>query len=316
MGRSKAAAEKALSEALRDRARTDAGAEITADTRLSIVAEAWFTDFSRQDRSPTTLAAYRDRLDKQILPALGNVGELTVGLVDRHLRAIETKHSPAMAKQTKTVLGQVVGPAVRHDALIQNLDIFVVMSLLSLVKVDIAVGFGLFATLSIIRLRSSAVTQQEVAYYFVALVMGLLKGMGVPDHGLVVAPNALLLAVMVVFDSTPLRDRSRRVDVQLKKLYTSNAALVADLERELGGRVMYHEVTEIDVGHRHITVDVRYRPGTGVAQELDEVAVDELDRPREVVTAPAAEAPEVQSPDRVDDLVHVGGGEVSRHRAE
>jgi hypothetical protein len=46
------------------------------------------------------------------------------------------------------------------------------MSLLTKVRVDIAVGFGLFAILSIIRLRSSAVTQQEVAYYFLALVLG------------------------------------------------------------------------------------------------------------------------------------------------
>ena len=53
-----------------------------------------------------------------------------------------------------------------------NIGIFVAMSLLSTARVDIALGFGLFAILSIIRLRSSAVTQQEVAYYFVALVHG------------------------------------------------------------------------------------------------------------------------------------------------
>jgi hypothetical protein len=88
VGKSKAAAEKALSEALRDRARVDAAAEIMPDTRLAAVAEIWFTDFSRQDRSPTTVAAYRARLDTHVLPALGNVRvrELTVGLVDRHLR--------------------------------------------------------------------------------------------------------------------------------------------------------------------------------------------------------------------------------------
>jgi hypothetical protein len=118
-GRSRAAAERALAKALRDRARIDAGAEVSADTKFAAVAELWFSDFQRKDRSPTTLQAYRDRLDKQILPALGNVRvrELSVGLVDRHLRAIEAKHSGALAKQTKTVLGQVCGLAVRHDAM-------------------------------------------------------------------------------------------------------------------------------------------------------------------------------------------------------
>lgn len=122
VGRSKLAAETALSEALRDRARIDAHAEITADTKLAAVAESWYAGFSRKDRSPTTLAAYRDRLDKQIIPALGNirVRELTVGLADRHLQAIETKHGGALAKQTKTVLGQVCALAVRHDAITTN----------------------------------------------------------------------------------------------------------------------------------------------------------------------------------------------------
>jgi hypothetical protein len=131
--------------------------------------------------------------------------------------------------------------------------------------VDIAVGFGLFAILSIIRLRSSAVTQQEVAYYFVALVMGLVNGINLPDRGLLVLMNVLLLATMFVVDSRPLRERSRRVEVSLKKLYASDAALVADLEQRLGGRVMYHEVTQIDYIHSHTSVDVRYRPGTGIA---------------------------------------------------
>ena len=67
-----------------------------------------------------------------------------------------------------------------------NIGIFVAMSLLSRVRVDIALGFGLFAILSIIRLRSSAVTQQEVAYYFVALVLGLVNGLGLDDRWILV----------------------------------------------------------------------------------------------------------------------------------
>jgi hypothetical protein len=147
-----------------------------------------------------------------------------------------------------------------------NIGIFVAMSLLTQVRVDIAVGFGLFAILSIIRLRSSAVTQQEVAYYFIALVLGLVNGMGVPDRGLVVALNVVLLLTMLAFDSKPLRDRSRRMDVRLDGVYTNEAALVAELERKLGGRVAYQEITEIDLIHGHMLVDVRLRPGQGVVE--------------------------------------------------
>jgi hypothetical protein len=147
-----------------------------------------------------------------------------------------------------------------------NIGIFVTMSLLTQVRVDLAVGFGLFAILSIIRLRSSAVTQQEVAYYFIALVLGLVNGMGVPDRGLVVAFNVVLLLTMLAFDSKPLRDRSRRMDVRLDGVYTNEAALVAELEHKLGGRVAYQEITEIDLIHGHMLVDVRLRPGQGVVE--------------------------------------------------
>ncbi|HEY0812374.1 MAG TPA: DUF4956 domain-containing protein [Pseudonocardia sp.] len=197
-----------------------------------------------------------------------------------------------------------------------NIGIFVVMSVLSVVKVDISVGFGLFAILSIIRLRSSAVTQQEVAYYFVALVMGLVNGMDVDNRGLVVILNVLLLTVMAVFDSKPLRERSRRIDVQLKKVYTSDAELVADLERELGGRVMYHEVTEIDLGHHQTSVDVRYRPGYGVVQQdvaAEQAAVEaaavEPVGPRHA--GPAAEKipASVEAGESSDNLVLAGARE-------
>src|SRR6476620_12367221 len=63
-----------------------------------------------------------------------------------------------------------------------NIGIFVAMSLLATVRLDIALGFGLFAILSIIRLRSTSVTQQEVAYYFVALVMGLVNGLNLDSR--------------------------------------------------------------------------------------------------------------------------------------
>jgi Domain of unknown function (DUF4956) len=142
-----------------------------------------------------------------------------------------------------------------------NMGIFVVMSVLGAVRIDIAVGFGLFAILSIVRLRSSAVTQQEVAYYFVALVLGLVNGINVPDRPLLFALNVLLLAIMLLFDSSVLRNRSRRLEVELKHVYTDEAALVAELERRLGGRVVYHEVEKIDLIHDHLTVDVRLRPG-------------------------------------------------------
>lgn len=121
-GRTKNAAEQALTKALRDRVRADQDDAITPDSRLSVVAEQWYAALAEQDRSPSTLQAYRDRLDRQILAALGEVRlrELTVGLVDRHLTAVKAKHGSALAKMTKSVLSGVCGLATRLDALDAN----------------------------------------------------------------------------------------------------------------------------------------------------------------------------------------------------
>ena len=149
-----------------------------------------------------------------------------------------------------------------------NIGIFVAMSLLTQVKVDIALGFGLFAILSIIRLRSTSVTQQEVAYYFMALVMGLLNGLDIADRALVVGINVLLVVTMWVVDSGHLRDRARRMDVHLDVVHSDDAALVADLERRLGGTVVRHEVNDVDYVNETMVVDVRYRAGTAPVEPV------------------------------------------------
>jgi hypothetical protein len=140
-----------------------------------------------------------------------------------------------------------------------NIGIFVAVSLLSTVRLDIALGFGLFAILSIVRLRSSTVTQQEVAYYFVALVAGLVNGLSLDDRLLTVVVNALLVGTMFVVDSKLLRARAQRVELTLDKVHHNEDALVADLERRLGGRVMHHQVNEIDYVRDVMVVDVRYQ---------------------------------------------------------
>lgn len=117
--KTKGAAERALAVALRDRGRSGTG-DITPDTRLAVVAEKWFGELD--GKSPSTLQGYRDRLDRQVLPALGRVRvrEVSVGLLDRHLAAVRATHGPGLAKMTKSVLSGICNLACRHDAMKSN----------------------------------------------------------------------------------------------------------------------------------------------------------------------------------------------------
>jgi len=119
-GGSRAAAQRALKEAFRDRVGVDAGTDITSETRVRELAEAWFASLEQQ--SPTTRQSYRNRVDRQILPALGELRlrELSIGTVDRFLKTVTKRSGPAMAKMTRSVLSGMCGMAARHDALDRN----------------------------------------------------------------------------------------------------------------------------------------------------------------------------------------------------
>ena len=58
-----------------------------------------------------------------------------------------------------------------------NVGVLAVATALADSAVGAGLGLGLFGVLSIIRLRSTELTQHEVAYYFSALALGLLGGL-------------------------------------------------------------------------------------------------------------------------------------------
>jgi integrase len=125
-GKSRPAAINNLKEALRDRKRADVQNDITPDTRFAPVAEMWFAAIQAEvdegHKSPGTARLYRDRLDNQVLPALGQLtlGEITVSRVDKVVKTVKDKHGIGTAKLTRTVIGGVLGLATRHDVYDHN----------------------------------------------------------------------------------------------------------------------------------------------------------------------------------------------------
>ncbi|MEU5860867.1 MULTISPECIES: DUF4956 domain-containing protein [unclassified Nonomuraea] len=140
-----------------------------------------------------------------------------------------------------------------------NLGIFAVVSLLLVQRVDLAVGFGLFGVLSIIRLRSSEITQQEIAYYFVAIVLGLVNGIASQLPLTALFLDGVLLAVVYVADHPRLLGRTRQQVVTLDVVHADPELLRADLESRLRGRVLHCVVTQVDYVRDVTVVDVRFQ---------------------------------------------------------
>lgn len=151
----------------------------------------------------------------------------------------------------------------RRDMLIAymalNTGVLAVTMVLASAPVAAGLGLGLFGVLSIIRLRSSQLTQEEVAYYFAALALGLISGLK-PDP-LWVAPVAgvLILVVMFVADHPRLFSRHRQQTMTLDQAITDEVQLAARLEQLLGAKVQRVIVAETDLVRDVTVVDVRYR---------------------------------------------------------
>lgn len=150
----------------------------------------------------------------------------------------------------------------RRDLVTAFLGLNVCVVTVSLVMGAHAVGPGLglslFGVLSIIRLRSDAVAQHEIAYYFAALTIGLLAGVPAELTPLTGALMALVLAGLYAGDHPRLLRRYRQHTLRLDTAHTDSHALRGHLERLLGGRVVNVSVKELDLVNDTTLVDVRY----------------------------------------------------------
>lgn len=144
-----------------------------------------------------------------------------------------------------------------------NVGVLGVTVALSGSEVGIGLGLGLFGVLSIVRLRSDQISQAEIAYYFTALALGLLAGIGSSSWWMPGIFSALLLSVLYAMDHPRLVGGHHRRTVTLDRAYMDDDALRAALTDLLGGSVTRMEIIETDLVRDTTVVDVRYRIAAG-----------------------------------------------------
>lgn len=151
--------------------------------------------------------------------------------------------------------------------LVTNLGLVAVTSALTATGVSAGLGFGLFAVLSIIRLRSAELDQAEVAYYFAAMTLGLLGGLVLTPAWLAPALMVAVLAALAIGDAPRLYGGYRVQTVVLDAAYTDERQLVERLEAMLGARVHRVKVRRVDLVEATTTVEARYQilPATAEA---------------------------------------------------
>ena len=169
-----------------------------------------------------------------------------------------------------------------------NVGVLAVTLLLSNAEgLGAGLGLGLFGVLSIIRLRSTALAQGEVAYFFAALALGLIGGMAT-SLGLTSILMALVLAALFVGDNPRLMRRNRNQVVTLDRAISDEAELAGRLGELLNAKVLNLDVQRLDLVNDTTVVDVRYqlyRPlPQAEVQQHDQVRA--LSSPEGLTTAP------------------------------
>jgi len=140
-----------------------------------------------------------------------------------------------------------------------NVGVLAVTVVLSSGAGGLGLGLGLFGILSIIRLRSSAITQEEVAYYFVALALGLVNGMHPGPAWLAPVVSALLVAVMYLADHPAFARGTGHQRIVLDRAIADPEQLSSELAAMLGARILRVQVSELDLVRDVTVADVRFR---------------------------------------------------------
>jgi hypothetical protein len=138
-----------------------------------------------------------------------------------------------------------------------NVGLVLALVVITAGNVSAGVGFGLFAVLSIVRLRSEPFTNAELAYFFLALVIGLVNGIDIGDPAPAAALSALAVAAAAVIDHPRLLRRTHALEVTLETIPLGDEALRRHLEERLGARVTECRVLEIDYVRETTRVAVR-----------------------------------------------------------
>jgi hypothetical protein len=146
-----------------------------------------------------------------------------------------------------------------------NVGLFVAMTVISLQETAIGVGFGLFAILSIIRIRSEEFTNSELAYAFISLIIALVNSLGVADSTptlnegfFILVLNVLAIAVVFVMDHPRLLRKVGHQQIILDTIHSNDQSLRADLEKRLNVRVLDYVIANVDYVREITVLNVRY----------------------------------------------------------
>jgi len=159
-----------------------------------------------------------------------------------------------------------------------NVGLFLALVVMTAGSVSVGVGFGLFAVLSIVRLRSEPFSNVELGYFFVALVVALVCGLDLGSPLVAAALAAVAVGAAAAIDHPRLVRNTKRTELVLEVVFADEDALRRHVEERLHADVSELSVLELDYVRDITRVAVRYtarppRPPASREERHDELAL-------------------------------------------
>jgi hypothetical protein len=139
-----------------------------------------------------------------------------------------------------------------------NVGLFLALVVIAGGQVTMGVGFGLFAVLSIVRLRSEPFSNRELAYFFVALVLALVCAVDLGDVVFAGVLAGVALIAAWVIDHPRFSRPTRQLVVTLEHAFADQEALRRHLAQRLNAQVTDVAVLELDYVRETTRVAVSY----------------------------------------------------------
>lgn len=138
-------------------------------------------------------------------------------------------------------------------------------------------GFGLFAILQMIRLRSTAFTVKDVAYAFLVLIIGLINALPGLSWQMLILLNLALILSVAVTDTTRNARVSRAMTMTLDKAVSNPTEVRALLEERLGFAVESVVIRDIDLVRDTTQLRLTYFADAAWGRSTSEALAEELD---------------------------------------
>ena len=156
-----------------------------------------------------------------------------------------------------------------------NIGVLAVTATLATSTVGAGLGLGLFGVLSIIRLRSTELSQVEVAYYFAALAMALVGGLAGGNALMAAGLIGAIVVVLALVDSPRFLASSRQFTMVVDRAITDTGELARYIEAQTGVLVKAVIVTRVDYINDSTVVDVRCTVGSEDSRGAGEGQIQE-----------------------------------------